>query len=169
MAAIFWFCRNILTQLQVCLINFLEGTQNVISQQFFQNIFKCKLAEQHFSCSPNYEVCELCFAWHILRVKCPNIFSKHIQCNLVVQPFSWSTIIKRYVRLQNYLGFCQCRGGGEETYENEMGINKYKLDRIPVSVSEWLFGSFVLILFGDYVYFSWFNSHISKEWDGNAV
>ena len=43
------------------------------------------------------------------------------------------------------------------------------LDRVPVSVSEWLFGSFVLILFGDYVYFSWFNSHISKEWDGNAV
>ena len=26
------------------------------------------------------------------------------------------------------------------------------LDRVPVSVSEWLFGSFVLILFGDYVF-----------------
>ena len=43
------------------------------------------------------------------------------------------------------------------------------LDRVPVSVSEWLFGSFVLILLGNHVYFSWFNSHISKEWDGNAV
>ena len=38
-----------------------------------------------------------------------------------------------------------------------------EVDRVPVSVSERLFGSFVLILFGDYVYFSGFNSHISKE------
>ena len=37
------------------------------------------------------------------------------------------------------------------------------LDRVPVSVSEWLFGSFVLILFGDDEYFSCFNCHISKE------
>ena len=44
------------------------------------------------------------------------------------------------------------------------------LDRVPVSVSEWLFGSFVLILnFGDDEYFSCFNCQISKEWDGNAV
>ena len=45
--------------------------------------------------------------------------------------------------------------------------------RASVSVSEWLFGSFVLILiltlFGDDLYFSCFNSHISKEWDGNAL
>ena len=43
------------------------------------------------------------------------------------------------------------------------------VDRVFVSVSEWLFGSFVVILFGDYVYLSCFKSHISKEWDGNAV
>ena len=42
------------------------------------------------------------------------------------------------------------------------------LDRVPVSVSEWLFGSFVLILFGDNEDFSCFHCHISKEWDGNA-
>ena len=44
------------------------------------------------------------------------------------------------------------------------------LDRVPFSISEWLFGSFVLILihFGDCVYFFCFNSHISKEWDGTA-
>ena len=45
-------------------------------------------------------------------------------------------------------------------------MNHGGLDRVPVSVSEWLFGSFVLILFGDDEYFS---CHISKEWDGNAV
>ena len=36
--------------------------------------------------------------------------------------------------------------------------------RVPFSVSEWLFGSFVLILFGDDEYFSGFTCHISKEW-----
>ena len=42
------------------------------------------------------------------------------------------------------------------------------VDRVPVSVSEWLFGSFVLILilFGVDEYI---NCHIFKEWDGNAV
>ena len=47
------------------------------------------------------------------------------------------------------------------------------LVRVPVSVLEWLFGSFILILililFGDDDYFSCFNCYISKEWDGNAV
>ena len=51
--------------------------------------------------------------------------------------------------------------------ENTMNLmhkmHRPRVDRVPVSVSEWLLGSFVLILFGDYVYFSWFNSHISKE------
>ena len=47
--------------------------------------------------------------------------------------------------------------------------------RVPFSViSEWLFGSFVLILFGVDEYFSGFNCHISNErqcyqsWEGNV-
>ena len=59
---------------------------------------------------------------------------------------------------QQYTTFVAHLGGGGGSI----------VDRVPVSVSEWLFtewlfGSFVLILFGDYVYFSGFNSHISKE------
>ena len=49
--------------------------------------------------------------------------------------------------------------------------DQHLVNRVPVSVSasEWLFGSFVLILFGIDEYFSCFNCHISKEWTGNAV
>ena len=44
-----------------------------------------------------------------------------------------------------------------------------QLDRVPVSVSEWLFGSFVLILFGVDEFFSGVNYHISKDmyWTGH--
>ena len=43
------------------------------------------------------------------------------------------------------------------------GFSSVQLDGVPVSVSEWLFGFFVLILFGVDEYFSCINYHISKD------
>ena len=47
--------------------------------------------------------------------------------------------------------------------------HEFKVVRVPVSVSEWLFGSFVLILFGVDEFFSGVNYHISKDmyWTGH--
>ena len=43
------------------------------------------------------------------------------------------------------------------------GFSSVQLDGVPVSVSEWLFGFFVLILFGVDEYFSCINYHTSKD------
>ena len=84
-------------------------------------------------------------------------------------PVNGSTSYLRILCSRKYLLGILCTAFTNQKWNIQKQFRRNKLDRVPVSVSEWLFGSFVLILFGDYVYFSWFNSHISKEWDGNAV
>ena len=50
-----------------------------------------------------------------------NIFNVIWSSNL-----SYVLLMKRYVRLQNYLVFFPWRGGREKTSENDVGINKFK-------------------------------------------